>query len=534
MIDQFSIIDWSVFAAYAIILVVTGLWFNRKAQSSKDYFLAGNQMPIWLVGISVLATSQSAATFLGGPDQGYRGDLTYLATNIAGFIAAGFVSYFLLPKFYRYKVYTVYELLAQRFGENAKYQAGSVYLLGRLFASGARLYMAALAVAMILFGNIEASNVVLSILLIATIGFTYTMYGGVRSVIYSDVIQAMVYILAALLVLGYLFTSIPVDFATIIAALDNPGNEQASKLTLLNFSLDFGGGGVFSFWAILTGFVLLNIAAFGLDQDVTQRMLTCKDAKSANKALLSSILMGIPVVLIFVCIGLLLFVYYQRPDLMNSGVEGAPTPEFVGQTVTIFMYYVLTDLPNGIKAIVTIGIIAAALSTLNSGLNSMSSVLVQDLYKGFYCGVLKNTQPSEHKLVTAGRISMGIVAILLSAMAALCFYWQQYTDTPLLAFALSVMVFSYSGLLGIYFTALFTTRGSAGSIIAALLVGFSIPVLMQPYIQTLYLPESWQFDLNFAYQLVIATTVATLICCMGTSEHAKAFSTGDDVDDASI
>ncbi|MDT0595358.1 sodium:solute symporter [Glaciecola petra] len=524
MIDQFSLLDWSVFGFYALILVLSGLWFNRKAQSSKDYFLAGNQMPVWLVGVSVLATSQSAATFLGGPDQGYRGDLTYLATNLAGFIAAFFVAYFLMPKFYQYKVFTVYELLAQRFGERSKYQAGTVYLVGRLFASGSRLYMAALAVAMILFGNIEALNVVLSILLIAVIGFAYTMYGGIRSVIYSDLIQACVYILAALLVLGYLLLSIPADFSTIWQVLADPGDGQSSKLTVFNFNLDFGGAGVFSFWSILTGFVLLNIAAFGLDQDVTQRMLTCKDSKSATRALVSSIFMGIPVVLIFVCIGLLLFVYYQRPDIMNSGISDAPTPEFVGQTVTIFMYYVLTDLPNGIKAVVTIGIIAAALSTLNSGLNSMSSVAVQDLYKGYYCGVIKKMQPAETQLVTAGRISMGIVAILLSGMAALCYYWQQYTDMPLLAFALSVMVFSYSGLLGVYFTALFTNRGSPTSILAALIIGFSIPLLMQPYIQTLYLSESHQFDLNFSYQLLIATSVATLICCLGKSKQNKTFS----------
>lgn len=527
MIDQFSLLDWSIFAFYSLLLVVTGLWFNSKAKSSKDYFLGGKQMPIWLVGVSVLATSQSAATFLGGPDQGYRGDLTYLATNLAGVIAAMFVAAFLMPKFYQYKVYTVYELLAQRFGEKSKHQAGTVYLLGRLFASGARLYMAALAVAMILFGNVDASSVIFSILLIACVGFAYTMYGGIKSVIYSDFIQALVYISAALLVLGYLLTSIPADFSEIWQVLDNPGPGETSKLTVLNFNLDLGGAGVFSFWSIITGFVLLNIAAFGLDQDVTQRMLTCKDSKSATKALLSSIVMGIPVVLIFVCIGLLLYVYYQRPELMNSGLDGAPTPEFIGQTVTIFMYYVLTDLPNGIKAVVTIGIIAAALSTLNSGLNSMSSVAVQDLYRGFYCGLIKKVTPSEQELVRAGRISMGVVALLLSAMAALCYYWQQYTDTPLLAFALSVMVFSYSGLLGVYFTALFTKRGSPASILAALIVGFSIPVLMQAYVQTLYLPEDMRFDLNFSYQLLIATSVATLVCCAGKVENAKQFQNTD-------
>ena len=264
--------------------------------------------------------------------------------------------------------------------------------------------------------------------------------------------------------------------------------------------------------------MLLNIAAFGLDQDVTQRMLTCKDEKSATKALFSSVAMGIPVVLIFVCIGLLLFIYYQRPDIMAQGAGGAPVPEFEGQTVTIFMYYVLTDLPNGIKAIVTIGIVAAALSTLNSGLNSMSSVAVQDIYRGL---IRKNAVIPERKLVLAGRISMRIVAGDLSAVAALCYYWQQYTDTPLLAFALSVMVFSYSGLLGIYFTALFSERGSARSVFAALIIGFLTPVMMQPYIQTLYLPEHMQFDLGFSWQLVIGTALSLAICLLGKSPTNK-------------
>lgn len=518
MLSQYTILDWVIFAFYGLVLITSGLWLNRKSKNSKDYFLASNSMPAWLVGVSVLATSQSAATFLGGPDQGYRGDLSYLATNLAGFIAAAFVAVYLFPKFYQQKVFTVYELLEKRFSANSRYQAGLVYLSGRLFASGARLYMAAIAIAMILFGDIEPASVIFSIALICIIGLVYTIYGGIKTVIYSDLLQALIYVSAALIVLVYLYQLIPADFSTIVGVLAESDEQTKSKLTLLNFDFDLGAGGVFSFWAIITGFVLLNIAAFGLDQDVSQRMLTCKNAKSATKALSSSILMGIPVVFVFVCIGLLLFVYYQRPDIMNNGIEGSPTPEFVGQTVTIFMYFVLNELPNGLKAIVTIGIIAAALSTLNSGLNSMSSVAVQDLYKGWYYRTIKHSLPSETQLLKAGRVTMALMALLLGSMAALCYYWQQYTDTPLLAFALSVMVFSYSGLLGVYFTALFTKRGSPTSIVFALLIGFLIPLMMQPYIQTLYLPENMHFSINFAYQLSFATLVAFVICCLGKTE----------------
>lgn len=519
MSAEYTSLDWLVFVAYGAVLLLSGWWVNRKkSTSSNDYFLGGNAMPMWMVSISVLATSQSAATFLGGPDMGYRGDLSYLATNVGAFIAAFFVAVYLIPKFYQYKVFTVYELLEQQIGPKAKKHAGIMYLFGRVFASGARLYMAAIAVAMILFGDIAAQSIVYATIIITVIGLLFSVFGGVRSVIYSDVIQAVVYVSAAVFVIYFLLIAIPTDFSTIVAALKEPavtasGFIQTSKLTLLNFDLDFSSAGMFGFWSSITGFLLLNIAAFGLDQDMTQRVLTCKTAKEGSKAMLLSVVMVIPVMLLFLIIGLLLFIFYQRPDLMGEGAVTAMT-SFDGAKVTVFMSYVLNEIPAGVRGLVTIGIIAAALSTLNSGLSSMSSVLVQDLYRPFTQH--KGLQLADSHYVKAGRISMIIVAVALAAMAVLCFYWQQHTDTPLLAFALGVMLFSYSGLLGVYFTALFTKRGSERSVTAALITGFVITLLFQPYIQTLYLPEELLFDLAFTWKLCIATFISTLVCLLGT------------------
>lgn len=514
MAATYTGLDWTVFIAYGLLLLFSGWWVNRqKVVSSSEYFLGGNAMPMWMVSISVLATSQSAATFLGGPDMGYRGDLSYLATNIGAFIAALFVAVFLIPKFYQYKVFTVYELLEQQIGARAKKQAGIMYLFGRVFASGARLYMAAIAVAMILFGNIHADSVVIATLIISVIGLLFSVFGGVRSVIYADVIQAAVYISAALFVIYFLYAAIPADFSQILTVLENPGNDAPSKLAFLKFNWDFSGAGVFNFWSSITGFVLLNIAAFGLDQDMTQRVLTCKTAKEGSKAMLFSVLMVIPVMLLFLIIGLLLYVFYQRPDLMfnDSAVQAIQT--FNGEKITIFMSYVLNEIPSGVRGLVTIGIIAAALSTLNSGLSSMSSVIVQDIYRPYL--VNKNINKADQYFVHAGKVAMIIVAIALAGMAMLSYYWQQYSDMPLLTFALSVMLFSYSGLLGVYFTALFTQRGSENSVLAALIVGFIATLLMQPYVQTLYLSPEQQFDLAFTWKLCIATFIATLVCLLG-------------------
>ena len=512
MLANYTLPDLLLFAFYGLLLLVSGWYFNRRAQNTSDYFLGGQAMPVWMVAMSVLATSQSAATFLGGPDQGYRGNLTYLATNLGAFIAAFFVARVLIPRFYQLKVFTVYELLETRFGAGAKQQAGLMYLFGRIFASGARLYMAALAVAMILYGNIAASSVITATLLISVIGLIYSIYGGIRTVIYSDVMQAFTYIGAAVAVIIALLIAIPADVPAILDVLQNPGAGEPSKLTLFDSRIDFSPSGVFTLASVFTGFVLLNIAAFGLDQDMTQRVLTCRNAQEGAKAMLWSVVMVIPVMLLFIVIGLLLYIYYQQPDLMASNA-GAPVPQFAGEPVTIFMYYVLTDLPAGLKGLVTIGILAAALSTLNSGLNSMSSVLIQDLYRPWQCK--RGQQRSEHHFVNAGRVAMAVVALALASMACLCYYWQQYSDTPLLQFALGVMVFSYSGLLGVYFITLFTQRGSPASVTAALLCGFIIPLLLQPYVMSWYLPEAWQLSLGFTWQLVIGTLVATLVCAAG-------------------
>lgn len=515
MTSQFDWPDWLAFCVYIALMSFTGWYFSqRTSNNARDYFLAGNSMPIWMVAVSVLATSQSAATFLGGPDQGFRGDFSYLMTNIGAFIAAYVVAVALIPRFYQYKVGTVYELLEQRFGASSKSQASVLYLFGRVFASGARLYMAGIAVSMILFADIAAGSVILSILLLTMAGLAYSFVGGIRSVIYSDVIQCIVYVSAALAVIVSLLYAIPADFSQIMDALAHPHDRELSKLTLFDFRLDFTSAGVFTFWSALIGFTLLNIAAFGLDQDITQRMLSCKDAKSGSKALLWSIVMVIPVMLLFIFIGMLLYIFYLRPDLMLSE-GGTMSDSFSGEKITVFMSYVLHEMPSGVRGLVTIGVVAAALSTINSGLNAMSSVLVQDLYRPWLEKQKQGgskAQPAEKHYVFAGQAGMTLSALALSGMAIICFYWQKSSDMPLLAFALSVMVFSYSGLLGVYFTALFTNRGSKTSVTWAFIAGFMVPLALQPYTLQAYLPEGWRFDLGFTWQLCIGTLIAFFIC----------------------
>jgi len=500
MHSAFSLWDWIIFASYFIILVITSLFFSReKIETTRDYFVGGNRVPMFAVAMSVLATSQSAATFLGGPEYAYSKDLTFLGFYISAFLAVIFVAKVLIPRFYAIEAVTVYELLEKRYGTLAKKQAGVMFLVGRLFASGARLYIGALAISMILFLDIEALHVGISIVVLMLGALAYVYFGGVKSVIFSDIIQAVTYIGAGVAVLVYLYMSLHTDMGTVIATL-----EADHKLQLLDWSLSGG----FSVWALLGGWFLLNIAAYGLDQDMTQRALSCKDSKEAQDSLMLSIYMTIPVAFLFLCIGLLLFLFYQHPEL--SGLHTEVIQKFEGEKITIFMYYILHEMPEGMRGLVTVGAVAAALSSSNSVLGAMSSVAIEDLYKPWK---RKRAKRDEAYFVKAGRVAVLLFAVALSAMAMLSYYWQRYSELPLLSFALGVMAFAYTGLLGVYATAIFTKRGSAKRIPFALVGGFLTVLLLQPYVLGI--------TLGFAWQILLGTFVSFAIMMTAKEEESK-------------
>ncbi len=505
MNSAFSTLDWGIFFTYFLVLTVTSVLLSRvKVQSTRDYFVGGNSVPMLAAAMSVLATSQSAATFLGGPEYSYGKDLTFIGFYISAFLAVFFVAKVLIPRFYAIKAVTVYELLEKRYGENAKREAGIMFLVGRLFASGARLYIGALAISMILFLDITPTHVAISISLLMLGALAYAYFGGVKSIIFSDIIQAMTYIGAGIAILIYLYMSMDTDLSTMVSTL-----QMEKKLTLVDWS--FTGG--FSVWALLGGWLLLNIAAYGLDQDMTQRALTCKSTKEAQKSLMMSIYLTIPVALLFLMIGLLLYLFYQHPEL--SGLSTEVVQKFDGEKITIFMYYILHEMPEGMRGLVTVGAVAAALSSSNSVLGAMSSVAIEDLYKPWK---QKRTDVDEMHFVKAGRHAVLFFAVALSAMAMVSYYWQRYTELPLLSFALGVMAFAYTGLLGVYGAAIFTKRGSARTVPLALLGGFMTVLLLQPYILGEMLETMIDLKLGFSWQILAGTLVAFGVMMMGKSK----------------
>lgn len=500
---SFGLLNWIVLGLYFVILIGTGAWFSRRVKDSRTYFLASRAMPGWAVAISVLATSLSAATFIGGPQQAYEGDLTYLSATIGTILAAVIVALFFIPAFYRRNVVTVYELLEARFGPASRRAASAMFMLGRVFASGARVYIAAHALAFILWGDVQPAHLLAGILVLSTAGVLYTIAGGIESVIWADVVQTVIFVAAIATALIVLLIRIPAPLGEVAAALQHAADDGQSKLAVIRTTLD--PAAPFTLWTALTGFTLLNLAALGTDQDLVQRMLTCRSALRGSWSVVQSQLIAIPVVLVFMLLGLLLFVFHKRPDLMSPVAPIGPAP--AGKEV--FLNFITTHMPPGLSGLMIAGLFAIGLTSLNSALNAMASTFVTDFYRR-----LAPARDEAHYL-RASRCAVVGWGGVLAGFAALCILWQ--TRTTLLEFALGVMVYAYTGLLAVFACALFTRRGSTPSVLAALATGFLVTLALEPAIF-----DQWKsavgldsLRLAFPWRMVIATAAAFAVCLAG-------------------
>lgn len=514
--------DWLVLAAYFMLLVGSGAFFawraKRKRLSSEGYFVGDHSMPVWAVAISILATAQSAATFTGVPEQAFTGSIVYLSTNLGSVLAAVVLAIFFIPAYYRLGVTTPYQLLERRFGPGAKLAASWAYMIGRVFASGSRVYIGAIPVCMAMFGDTSGQHMAISIAAFMLFGIIYTLAGGITSVIWTDVMQVCVYLGAAIVAIAILASRVSASWGQVIDALTHGGPDATSKLTLFPTAMGADGfrwNDEMNIFTILTGFVLIALASHGTDQDLVQRMLTCKSAAAGSKSVITGILVAIPTVAIFMVLGLLLWVYYQRPELM-SHPPGAPP----GKSSVVLLEFIMREMPTGAAGLMIAGVMAAGPAGINSGLNSMSSTFVSDVYRPRFRG------RDEKHYLRVGRIATAVWGAVLGVFAILCIEWKEQSGQSIIGFVLSVMNFAYAGLLGVFFSALFTKRGNTASAIAALFAGFITVLALRPEVMdkwTGWINAENAITLRFAFpwQLVIGTLVAFVVCQIGGGKNVN-------------
>jgi len=499
-----SLIDWLVVALYLAFVVLVGALHARRERTGGDFFLAGRRVPLWAAAVSVLATSLSAVTFLGGPQEAFENNLTYLSLTLGGLLAVALVAIFFIPAYYRAQVTSVYELVGQRLGTGAERAASAMFLLGRVFASGARLYIASIPLSLIVFGDLAPGHLIGAVCIVAAVAAAYTISGGIGAVIWTDAAQMLILLSAAGVCVALLMDRIPLTSGEIVEALrasDTPSG--ASKLTLIDTRLD--PSLPFTIWGALIGMTLFNMAAYGTDQDLVQRTLTCRSAARGAWSLVVSNIMGMAVVAVFLALGLLLYLFYARPELMGAVSPGEDAP--VGDTRRVFLRFILEETPVGLRGLMIAGLLAAAMSSVDSALNAMSSAAV--------CNFVRPRLPD---LTPKGEVRLArsfvvLFAALLAGFAIFSVWAQRGGEEGMLPFALGVMVYAYAGTLAVFCCALFTRRGNSRSAVAALAVGFLSVGAMQFGPR---LDDAWPLPpFALGWRMAIGFTLALGVCLLG-------------------
>jgi solute:Na+ symporter, SSS family len=502
----FGWVDWLVLALYMAGMVAIGVAVSRRGEDEEGFFLGGRGMPTWAVTLSVLATSLSAATFIGVPQMAYGGNLTYLSLNVGTMIAVFLVAFVFLPPIYRAGTVTIYGYLGHRFGTPSMMAASAMFLVGRLLASGARLFMAGIGFALILYGETNLRELVMAIVLLGVIGTVYTAFGGIRAVIWTDAIQIVVVVFAAVLSIVVLLKAIPLSVGEIVTVLRTA--PEGDKLKVWDFSLTLENP--YTLWAALIASTFVSTSTFGMDHDLAQRMLTARSPGRGGAALIASTLLSIPVVLLFMVIGLLLFIYYGRPDLMGDAMPWDDATD----TKRIYPQFLLNHLPPGLRGLSMAGLFAAAMSSFDSAINAMAACAVADVYHPIRKQRGLPRKEDASNLSRGAVVCMGI-ALTLFAILTVFMYEKGNKDEGLVGFALGVMAFALAPLLGIYSAAVFTRRGNNASVLCALAVGALAVLALQPYM----LPAWCGFTLGWPWVWVAVAPLSFMICAAGTQRR---------------
>lgn len=496
---NFSTIDYIIVIFYLIGVAVFGILSSGKQTSTKDYFLGSKKIPWWAVCFSVVATETSTLTFISIPGLAYISNLNFLQLAFGYIIGRIIIAVVFIPKYYKGDIQTAYEFLGNRFGTAVRKYASSTFILLRIFADGVRLFTTAIPIKFITgLGYVEC------ILIVGIITLVYSYIGGIKAVIWTDVVQMFIYIIGAAVSLIVLYYALPNGFKDVLTyAL--PGNKfQIINLEIHSFKELFTGS--YNLAGGLIGGAFLSMASHGTDHLIVQRLLTCDNKRSSQKALIGSGIIVLFQFAVFLVIGIFLFAYYKGANFSALSIGDY----FLKKSDEIFPKFIIENLPVGISGVVVAGLLAASMSTLSAAFNSLASATVFDILN------FKNKNISEDKELKISRLVTlfwGIVIIFTGIL------FQDETN-PAVDFALKIQSIIYGGLLGIFLLGLFSKK--AGSSDAIISFSFSIVILTLLFILPKFnvIPALNLTWFTF-FGVVITFAVYGIICLMSILSHRK-------------
>ncbi|HEY2065571.1 MAG TPA: sodium:solute symporter [Gemmatimonadaceae bacterium] len=428
---RFTLLDAVVLVAYLAGTTTLGLYVGRRQRDAKDYFVASGAIPWWAVMFSIVASETSALTFISTPGLSYAGNLGFLQV-VAGYIVGRFVvATVLLPRYFQGHLVTAYALLEQRFGLTTRRFTSIVFMVTRALADSVRVFATAIPVALIISPNVQNKAMVmpLSVLALGLLTVLYTYKGGMKAVVWTELVQAGIYLsggAAAVLILGHL---VPGGWSTIWGEAARAGKTQAIDF---HFTLS----NPHTVWSGLFGGAFLAMASHGTDQLIVQRLMSSRSLKDAQRAIVGSGFVVFVQFFLFLAIGLGLWAFYHG--------RAFPT------TDQIFPTFILEHMPAGLVGLIVAAIVAATMSTHSGAINSLAGATTHDIYLP-----LSGRSVDDPNTLRMGRLFALGWGIVLTLGALL---FPQDTKTPVVVVALGIASFTYGGLLGGFFLGIFWRR----------------------------------------------------------------------------
>jgi SSS family transporter len=477
--------DYAVLAGALVVLLLIGGAFTRQQRDTVEFFLARRHVPWWAACLSFLATEISAVTIISVPATAYNENWEYFQFFVGSSLAKLAVAYLFIPAFYRHDVTTIYEFLAHRFGQASQVTASIFFFVSRLAGSGVRLMVAAVAVSLLM-----GWPLVPTLVLFTVVSIVYIATGGVKAVVWTNVFQAVTFLIAGAVTLGFLLSQIDGGLAAVVRVAG-----AAGKLDVVNWGPSPGAP---DFWprvlrepnivwvAVLNG-VVGSMAAFGTDHDLMQRLLTVETRGESQRTLALTPLGTLLTLVIYLGLGAGLYTFYQQHPGLPTSRPDEILPHFVQQV-----------MPAALRGLMLSAIV---LASIDSPLGSLSASFVTDIYRP-----LLARDRSERHYLFVGRLSVAVFGVVLGVIAYTFSFFE-----GILWLAFKIAGVTFGSLLGVFLLGLLTRRRGAdganvAGMIAMALVNLTLLVLSE--MKILVFAWSW---------LVILGTVGTMLIALALS-----------------
>src|ERR1700756_5776184 len=470
---RIHLLDLAIVIVYLLGVTSLGVYFRGKQRDVRDYFLGGRTAPWWALAFSIVATETSTLTIIGTPAISYAGNLTFLQLVFGYLLGRVLIVLLLLPGYFRGEFFTAYALIEKRFGEKMRCVAASTFLITRAIAEGVRVSAIALVISVVL-GTSEK----FAVLLVIALTISYTLEGGMKAVIWTDVAQLVIYLTGSAVTLLVLLHRIPGGWPQVPQVPTAAG----PKLQFLDFS--FSWSTKYTFWSGLVGGSFLTMATHGTDQIIVQRLLAAKNERESRRALLASGAIVLVQFTVFLLIGVLLYVFAQHSPLLASGER----------TDRILPLFLVREMPVGLAGLLLASIVAVAMSNASGSLNSLAASSVLDFAK------LRGKTTDARQLLRVSRAMTLLWGLVLMGFGLV--KWG-----PLLEAGLTVASLPFGSLLGLFLLGTFDRKANALGALVGMFAGLATVLSVFQFTKVAF---TWYFLIGAVVTFLIGSLTSRL------------------------